>query len=330
MGGKLFNLPRMPRADYLVRERAMRAYLDAAHPRYRIPRFYGDKPDFGDMDIIVPTRPDWAAVRGKIAADLGITRTRAVGNVFSTVYDGLQTDFFAVPERFVDSTYDYMSFNDLGNLLGRIARRFNLKWGEEGLSYVYRRAGSGHYVADLPVTQDFARVCRFLRLDHAAWVAGFPTLTSLFEWVVTCPHFSVAPYLDDPGGPVGLRGDRPTIARFAEFLRDRRIDARPAFAEKTGYVGTIAAAFPEAGLEEQIARERVKEQRAAAIAEKFSGKLVMRLRPELAGPALGEFIVAFKRSIPDFEAFLLEAPADEIERRIRSFAAGSPPEPPPT
>ena len=320
MGGKLFDLPRMPRAEYLEREAAVRAYLDRKlDGRYRIPRFYGDKPDFGDMDVIVPSRPDWDVVRDEIARELGVTAIKRVGRVFSTAYAGLQTDFFAVPEKFLDSTYVFMSFNDLGNLLGRICRRFDLKWGEEGLSYVYRRAGDDHYRADLPITQDFARVCAFLRLDHATWVAGFPTLTSMFEWVITCPFFSVVPYLDDDGPMRVRRKDRPTIARFVDFLREREITARPAFRDRADYVADVIAAFPDADLPEQIAAEKRAEARAAEVAARFSGKLVMRLRPELSGTALGTFIREFKRSFTDFEAFLLSATPLEIEQQILAF-----------
>jgi hypothetical protein len=325
MGGKLFNLPRMPREEYLIRERAVRDCLDRKlGGTYRIPRYYGGKADFGDMDVIVPDGPGWLQMRVEITASLGITRTKTAGRVFSTVFDGLQTGFFAVEERLVDSTYNYMSFNDLGNLLGRICRRFNLKYGEEGLSYTYRRAGNDHYRADLPVTQDFARICAFLKLDHAAWIEGFATLTALYEWVIASRYFSVAPYLDDLTGTMARRSrDRPTIGSFIDFLRERGIAARPAFDERTAYLPMVIAAFPEAGLEARIAAERDSEQRANAIAAKFNGKLVMRLRPELSGQALGEFIVAFKRSIPGFEAFLLDTADEEIARRIREFQAGA-------
>lgn len=323
MGGKLFNLPRMPRAEYVQREAAIRAYLDGKlGGAYRIPRYYGDKPDFGDMDIIVPTRPDWDRVRMEIAADLGVAQTIYAGRVFSIAFEGLQTDFFAVPARFVESTYHYMSFNDLGNLLGRICRRFNLKYGEEGLYYIYRREGDGHYKAELPVTQDFARICAFLGLDYAAWDAGFDTLTSVYEWVIASPYFSVAPYLDDLGGTMERRlGKRPGIASFIAFLEERGIAARPGFAERTSYLPQIVAAFPEAGLAEQVAVERAREERANAVAARFSGKLVMRLRPELTGKALSEFIIAFKRSVPDFENDLLASTPEEIEQRILAFSA---------
>ena len=35
-----------------------RHYLDERLPgQYRIPRYYGDKPDFGDMDVLVVAPP---------------------------------------------------------------------------------------------------------------------------------------------------------------------------------------------------------------------------------------------------------------------------------
>jgi hypothetical protein len=326
MGGNLFRLPRMPHAEYVVREQAIRAFLDARAQPYRIPRYYANKPDFGDMDVIVPSRPDWDVVRAAIARDLGVTQTKAVGRVFSVAFQGLQTDFFAVPEPFVDSTYVFMSFNDLGNLLGRICKRFNLKWGEHGLSYVFRRANSDHHVVDLPLTTDFARVCAFLGLDHAAWRAGFADLPQMFAWTIASPYFSVVPYLDEISGTLAARAtDRPTIAQFIAFLRDRGVDQRPEFADKTSYVAQIAAAFPEADLPAQLEAERQREARALAASAKFSGKLVMRLRPEVAGKALGELIAAFKRSIaPDgdgFEQWVLATPSDVIERRIAEFEA---------
>jgi hypothetical protein len=322
VGGKLFHLPRMPRDEYLVRERAIRAYLDKKLGYYRIPRYYGDKADFGDMDVIVPTRLDWGDLREDIARELGVTETKSVGRVFSMAYDGLQTDLFAVAEKYVESTYTFMSFNDLGNLLGRICRRFNLKWGEEGLAYVYRRGADANYSKDLPITQDFARVCTFLGLDHATWIAGFPTLLSLYDWVVTCPYFSVVPYLDEPVGTIAKRTrDRPTIQKFVDYLVERGISARPELGDRHAHIEHVATEFPEANLLEQLAGEREREARSAAIAAKFSGDLVMRLRPELQGKALGEFIVAFKRSVGDFEAFVLATTPDEIEQRIRAFTA---------
>ena len=309
----------MPRAEYVIREDAVRAGLDGLGITHRIPRYYGDKVDFGDMDVIVPMPADWLAQRQAIVGVFGIVETKSVGRVFSTVFRGLQTDFFAVPPEFLESTYDFMSFNDLGNLIGRMCRRFELKWGEQGLSYVFRRQTAENYVVDIPVTQDFARVCAFLGLDHAAWARGFGTLVELYEWVIASPYFSVVPYLDDPGKE---GRDRPTIARFCEFLRERKISARPEFADRKSYVERVAGAFPEARLLERLAAERAAEARAAKVAAKWNGGLVMRLRPE-RDQALGALIKAFKRSIAPtdiaFDAWVLATPSSDIERRIVEF-----------
>lgn len=322
MGGNLFHLPRMPRTEYLAVEAAMRDHLDRVIPGgYRIPRYYGNKPDFGDLDVLVADRPDWEALRVQIASDLGITQSRRVGHVFSTVFRGLQTDFFTVPGEYLEATYNFMSFNDLGNFLGRMVRRFDLKYGERGLSHVFRR-GDGHYKNDLPITTDFAAICAFLGLDHERWRAGFASLESIYEWVIESPFFSVVPYLDETEGELESRKrERTTVLRFVEWLRARGIDRRPDFAERSEYLPFVILSFPEARLDEKIAAERDAEVRAARIAAKFNGKRVIAIRPELSGRALGDFIMAFKASFADFDSFVLDAPEAEIERRIREFGA---------
>jgi hypothetical protein len=316
MGGNLYNLPRKPKSEYLEIEREVREYLThKLEGEFRIPRFYGNKPDFGDLDVLVQSRPDWDRLRLEIVADLGITQTKAVGHVYSTVYRGLQTDFFTVPAQYLESTYNFMSFNDLGNFLGRICRRFNLKYGEHGLSYVYRREDN-RYKKDLEVTQDFSRICDFLGLEFSAWETGFDSLEQLFGWVIASPYFSVAPYLTLEGSLEKRSRERTTVIRFIEYLREHKIQNQPEFLERHEYLPLICASFPEAKLEERIEREQELEERAVRFAGKFNGQLVMRLRPELQGKALGDFIQTFRASEPDFETFILGSDVAEIERRI--------------
>jgi hypothetical protein len=318
----------MPRALYLEREAAVRACLDRVIPgHYRIPRHYGDKADFGDMDVIVAEGVDWDVARGAIVAELGITETRTVGHVFSTVFDGLQTDFFRVPARYLESTYTFMCWNDLGNFLGRIVRRFDLKYGERGLVYVYRRA-DGKYRRDLEVTLDFARICDFLELDHAAWVAGFPTLEAMFDWVIASPYFSVAPYLDETRGDLRHRAEvRPTVARFIAYLDQHAIDRRPTFEDRRDYLPKVLAAFPEARLELQLAAEREAEARQRTLASKLDGKRVMRLVPGLKGKALGALLQRVRSSVDDFDAWVLATEQSEIDRRVLELARESSREP---
>lgn len=316
MGGKLFHQPRMARADYLEREAEIRRFLDGRIPgEYRIPRSYGAKADFGDMDILVASRPEWGELRQTFAAELGVTRVKAVGHVYSMLYRGLQTDFFAVPAGYLDVQYDFMSFNDVGNFIGRICRRFELTWGERGLSYVYRRSG-GNYRADLELTRDFARVCGFLGLDHGRWQAGFEELESVFDWVIESSYFSVAPYLDARGDLARRNQVRTSVQRFVDYLRERGVDKRFAFAERAAYLDHVIRSFPEADLARRIEEERAAEARADTVASKFSGRRVMALVPDLTGEPLGLFIRELRASFSDFDDWVLATPQEEIDRAI--------------
>lgn len=322
MGGKLFNLPRMPRAKYELLENDVRQFLDTKIPnRYRIPRYYGDKPDFGDMDVILAKSPIWDALKADILKHFGITEFKSVGHVFSTSLRGLQTDFFMVPEEDLETTYTFMSFNDLGNFIGRICRRFDLKYGERGLEYVYRRA-NGNFVEHIDISRDFRDICRFLGLDYAAFETGFASLPAVFDWVIASPYFSVAPYLDDQTSNLQKRiGDRTTVARFVAYLQDNGIEKRAEFRDRKDYLEDVARAFPKAFLLERIQAAKEAEARSIVVANKFNGKRVMRLLPHLEGERLGILIRHFKASFDNFDEWVLTTDEKEIDARIIAFAA---------
>jgi hypothetical protein len=317
VGGNLFQLGRLPRDQYLVLETELRTWLDARFgDLYRIPRFYNQKPDFGDVDILLSEAAvdtTWPDLRDHIAAELGIETSQAQGQVFSTVYRGFQVDFSLRSEATFQSTYQFLCFNDLGNLLGKMFHRMGFTYGEQGLVYVSRRAHS-HHRADLLVSQDMDRILSFLGLDPADWHRGFDTLPQMYGWVVGSPYFSSDPYL----APRTRKRDssRTTLTQFIAYLRDRQLEKRFDHGDKADWIPRVAAAFPEARLEEAIAREQALEARDAAFRAKFNGRLVMSLCPELEGKALGAFMQAFQRRFDPLEDTILAMAPDEIAAQI--------------
>jgi hypothetical protein len=322
MGGNLFKLGRLPRNDYFKIEREVSQYLDKKlGDFYRIPRYYGDKPDFGDLDIIVSSAAEnWEQIRLQIIKDLEITQHKSIGHVFSTVYQNFQVDYFVIPAQHFESTYNFFCFNDLGNLLGKICRRFNLKYGEQGLAYVFRR-NDENYKKDIILTKDFAKICEFLRVDFRKWEAGFANLEEMFEWAIASPYFSVEPYLKPSKSLENRAKDRRTIQKFIEYLQEKKLNKTFQYLEnRDDYLPWLAENFPEANLPEKIATEKELENRENQIKAKFNGKILMKLLPHLEGKRLGEFIVSFKKSFDDFEQFILENSEEEINRQILDFA----------
>lgn len=323
MGGNLFKLGRLPQTEYLQIEGKLREYLDHKLGRgYHIPRYYRNKPDFGDVDIIVShaaIQTSWQDLRMELVRDLGITTYKSAGAVFSTVYQNFQVDFFCREQRYFESTYNYLSFNDVGNILGKIFKRFNLKYGEQGLLYVFRRA-DGHYQKDLEVSQDFERIFAFLQLDYAHWERGFDTLDELFRWAISSPYFSIHPYQEQDATTAQRVKERTTMRRFVEWLEVQGITQRYTFAEdRDAYLPAINAFFPEAKLLEQIEGERKREAVILKLREKYSGQVVMQLFPALQGKELGEFMRSFQAQWADYETALGAMDAEKIVQELLIF-----------
>lgn len=323
MGGNLFQLGRKPRNEYLEIEAEVRRCLDAlVGDGYRIPRYYASKPDFGDLDVVlsraaIDTLGGFEAFRSAITSSLGVRESKSVGHVYSTVVREFQVDYFIREPELLDATYHYLSFNDLGNLIGKIYRRLGLKYGEEGLCYVFRRERQESYKRDLPISRDWPRILAFIGLDVPAWESGFDTLEHMFAWVVASPYFSVAPYEETSRTTERRAASRPTMARFLAWLEAEGIDKRYEYLEdREGYVASIGAAFPEANLGQAIEQERSREAQAEQLREKFSGEKV-REWTGLDGKLLGGFLRRFTREYPD--DVLTAMTADEIRAAVESF-----------
>ncbi len=322
MGGNLFKLGRLPKADYLKVEATLKPVLDATFgDLYRIPRYYASKPDFGDMDIIVSSDAIgnyWEQTRTQLIEELNLTTWKSVGHVFSTQYMHFQVDYFVVSHQYFETTYNFMSFNDLGNILGKMFRRFNLKYGAEGLAYVYRRE-NGHYKRDLPVSQDMRQILSFLKLDYTPWEKGFDTLDEMFFWVLTSPYFSVKPFLDPSKTTEQRIEHRKTMERFVEWLQTHQITQSYTYLEnRDEYLPQIAAHFPDSNLPKQIEQEQIREEEVRQMSLKFNGNLIMELTG-LEGKVLGSFIVAFKNQFTDFENFLQTTDTEMVREKIVDF-----------
>ena len=326
MGGNLFKLGRLPRAEYKQIEAELIVYLDQKFGKhYRIPRYYGDKADFGDLDIVVSSAVitgNWEQLRNEIIDDLGLSQHKSTGAVFSTVYRNFQVDYFVRNHRYFESTYNFLCFNDIGNLVGKIFKRFNLKYGEQGLKYVFRRADN-HYQKDIPVSLDIERVFGFLELDFAQWQQGFANKIEMFNWVVASPYFSIAPYEKLSKKMEQRVKERPTIQAFMEYLEKNKVTKTYEFAEdRDEYIPMIEAYFPEANLPALIAKEQEREKFVLAIKTKYNGRIIMEMFPGLEGKALGNFMVAFQNQWEDYEKTFYGLEAGEIKQLLGDFYAG--------
>ncbi|WP_420575074.1 hypothetical protein [Kordia sp.] len=322
MGGNLFKLGRMPKVKYRKIEKEISAYLSKkiGADNFLIPRYYDDKADFGDLDVLVNISAvaDWEQVKTQIISDLNIQQHKSVGNVFSTVYKNLQVDYFTKQEAHFLATYNFLSFNDVGNIIGRIFRRFNLKYGEKGLYFVFRRTSQESYSKDILITADFKKIFAFLGLNFTIWEQGFASKKDLFDWVIASKYFSTKQYLEE-NKAINKRKKRPTIEAFIHYLKTHEIVREPEFLEKDDYVEMIADYFPEANLFEHIQTEKEREKYINTIKQKYNGRIIMKLFPEIQGKNLGKFMTLFQSQFDQYEQYLYNASAEQIIQQLKAF-----------
>lgn len=321
MGGNAFeNLRRLPAKDYRQLEAELVQKLGTIYPTLMPLPYYRDKSDFGDLDLIVQKpkleRRDFEA----FLASIGSQQVAYNSDIISFVYQDFQVDLIFVAPEHVETALFYFAYNDLNNLVGRIAHKLGLKFGWDGLSYQIRTE-SGHRAEEILLSRNPAEIYAFLGYDYARWQQGFDSLAQIFEFVSSSPYFNPTIYDEGQLNHINRTRNRKrkTYMLFLDWLKQQA--ELPAYAfdkDKSIYLIRIHNAFPEVNFFGQLAdyanRQRQYELRNA----KFNGHLVQAWTG-LSGKQLGRWIQAFKASQADFEAWLDIQPATDIEAAFRQF-----------
>src|SRR5574343_224771 len=129
----------------------------------RMPKWFESKESFGDADFLVNSTGIDFNVKEKLVELFNPTEIIANGNVITFDYKQLQVDVILTPEENWEIAYQYFSYNDIGNLIGRYAHRFGLKYGFDGLRYDYRHEDKVH--GEITVSKDIKDILDFLGLD---------------------------------------------------------------------------------------------------------------------------------------------------------------------
>jgi hypothetical protein len=319
MGGNLFKAGRVTKERYEEILATLIPVLDKHFGNsYRIPRPYRDKADYGDVDIIldagaVRTQFDWF---DSLCDELGVEETHRVRNVLSMLYMNFQVDIFMTPTSELESSANFMSYNILGNLVGRIYHKFNLRYGEAGLFYVLR-GFTNHISKEIIVTRDMNKILSFVGLSYDRWKEGFNNVEEIFEYVIESPYFCSNSYSPEFYNVRKRANERPDFVKFLDYLEVNKIEKNFPFEKpKEQYLGMIDFYFKtdlKSAHEKHLRQERLKQ-----VAEKFNGRIIMELL-NIEGKELGAFIGNYKNGFQDettFEDFILNASQKEIEQDI--------------
>jgi hypothetical protein len=273
----------------------------------QVVKSYRQKQDFGDIDVVIDDRVDIV----DIFAHYRPKKCAVNGNVMSIAYDSIQVDFIRTPKEYIQSTLDYFAYNDLGNLLGKIARAIGMKYGSKGLIYQHKQGNN--VIEDIVVTKDITEILTHLGLDPSRYHQGFDELEDIFKYVASSKWFDKHLYKPENSSQENRVRDakRKTYLAFLEWMKGLPdwIHHLPVLT-CTEYENVIAQ-YPHVGMRiKAIDAERKQEK---LFRELINGAVISELTG-LTGTELGQFIERFRQLHTKDEILKLTGP--EVRKLI--------------
>lgn len=285
-----------------------------------IPRFYKNKSSFGDIDIIISMEGFNSNMREYIMGKFNPEEIFHNGSCWSFDYKGIQIDLITTSGENYKTTLQYMSDNDLGNYIGKIAHGFGFKYCQEGLMYDHNFKGSN--IGRIIVSKDYDKIYEFLGLSYDRWKEGFDELEDIFKFIAESKYFNYEYLQLENNNRVNRERDvkRKSYMSFLEWIEANAKDDNHRYAyekDKSVYVDKADEFFPEAGLELKVRELEYEHCKKLYIKAKFNGGEVMR-KYGLTGKEIGDAMTGFKKAFESifptdtFEEYLLTETKEEI------------------
>lgn len=290
MGGRALKeglTRRQNLGEYSIKvEEIIRVTIDSDIWAISDTNYCSDKTTFGDADIIYATMDDKPldvdAVKSLFPETKDIVRNNTV---ISFEYKEMQVDLIHVIN--FDFAMTYFGYNDLGNFVGKIAHKFGLKFGHEGL-YLPLRNGT-QMLGEVLVTGDPKEALKFLDLDPRRLCVGFNNREEVFDYVASSKYYNPEFYLLENNNTIAKTRDakRPSYHAFLEYGASKTGEFWQPNPDKTAYLPMIFENFSTVKFNyENLLAEHAYQN---ALKEKFNGNLVGQLTL-LWGNELGEFM----------------------------------------
>lgn len=300
---------------------------------YLIPS-YRNKTTFGDADYVYPSsyrRSDLnETIRNLIPKYFEIPDgysycSKQNGDVLSfgiplsssTVF---QIDLISVIDRSLDFAKSYFSWNDTGNLIGRIAHKQGLKFGHDGLSLPVRQGT--HLFDTLILTTDFKEALEFIGYDYDRWATGFDDIEDIYRYIISNDKFSNDIYSLENRNHIARVRDkkRPVYTGFLLWLDAQNISKHYDYPkDKSEWYPAVFKSFP--GIEERYNTILENARVQQLIRDKTNIEEVSKITG-LAGKELGHLLSKYKASYGTREQYTkahIELSSEEIVASIVKF-----------
>ena len=277
---------------------------------------YRGKESFGDMDILVLNDGGTQFQRAKEIIQETFNPQMIVANtgVYSFDHQDLQIDLIFTPTKNWETSQIFFAYNDLGNLMGKIFHKFGLKYGYDGVKWIYR-IDNDRVLDKITITKNMKEAFDFIGLGWSRFQEGFDTIEDIFDYVISSPYFNPEVFkLENLNAINRARNSRRTVYnQFVGYVKD--MEPKHNFDKnKDNYIQLINDYFPDSNLLARIEELKIIELKKKQNHAKFNGNIIMEKFPDLSGAELGKSIGGFQNHIGNitFEDYLSSNTAENI------------------
>lgn len=285
----------------------------------RIVQSYRNKPDHGDIDVLISTGVNDSRRSEIIQSAFAPKEIFANSNCYSFDYDDVQIDFIFLPPDDMDIASAYFAYNDLGNLVGRVYHKMGLKFGHDGLWLTVM--ADTRVIGEICLSKDIKEILEFGAYDYETWKSGFDNLDDIFEFVVSSKFYSYDIFdLDNRNSKARMRDrKRKTYTAFLKFAEDlKAIDGESDYRwmPSSSYLADVLVQFDILDDYVQIIRDYSESRYVRSI---FNGKIVMEVVPSLQGRDLSKFMSDFVNNVVPKDRMKDYSP-DQMKNVIQNYA----------
>ena len=324
MGGKALKIlgvetERKSTQEHLrIEQELIPIISDMFNTEVRTVKFYRNKKDHGDCDLLIHNHGNLGNIRKKLEEKFGPIYSN--GSVYSFEYDKYQIDIIPQPSRNWNDNLEFFNWDPSGNLTGKLAHPFGLKYGFCGLVYPFRTF-SGRLTTDIVISTDQRKIHDFLDLDYDRYLQGFDEVDEIFDFITKSKYFRSSSYqMENLVHRDRKRNKkRKTYQDFLKYIEGKELNDHK-FDKKDNYIDMIDEFFPEANFKTQLKNLQEKDRENHLISLRFNGNIIMEMFPELKGKELGNVINRYKEYHGDnFRNFILQNNQHEIKENFKNW-----------
>lgn len=289
-----------------------------------IPLFFKSKESFGDIDIICNTTGFNRNMEEFIKTEFNPGEIFHNGNCWTFDYKEIQVDLIMSPEEHFYNHFFYMSYNDLGNFIGRLAHSLGLKYGQEGLWYNHYYKGTK--LGRIIISKDYREIFNYLDLNYDRWEEGFNSLIEIFEFVGESKLFDPAMFQLKSLNKINRERNlkRKSYISFLEWIDEnyewesiagKEADINYYKNIKEINLKQLQKDFPNCNVLMEVAEFEYNHAKKNLVNQKFNGRELMSrfgLEGKELGLAINDFKFIMEAKGLDFDNYVLQNNSENI------------------